>query len=445
MAEIIPFRALHYNPREIANLEDVVTQPYDKITPEMQARYYSLSPYNIVRIIRGLENPTDASNENVYTRAHAYLYEWIEKQILTPELEPALYPYDQEYSVLGQEGKKKRRRGFIALCRLEDYDARVIHRHEETLSGPKADRLELLKATRAHFGQIFMLYSDPPGNIEAALAEETEGKPWERVTDEYSTAHSVWKVKEPAIINRVVETMRSKKLVIADGHHRYETALTFRNFCRAQGDQTGRADYVMVTCIRVETDGLAVLPTHRVLHNLPNFNFRKFINEAQAFFDWEEISFQGPVSQWGKAFSQRLEQAGRKRPTLGVFAGYETQGLLSLRKDISLSHLLPGLPAALGNLDVVLLHQILLERVLGIDRQAVREEKNLHYVRESAAALTMAEGGQAQVCFLMNPTPIQAVWDNALVENVLPQKSTDFYPKLISGLTAYWLNNPKGI
>lgn len=444
MAEIIPFRALHYNPQKTAKLEEVVTQPYDKINPEMQAHYYGLNPHNAVRIIRGLENPGDAPHDNVYTRATAYFHEWIQNQVLISSPEPAIYPYYQEYNVPGQPEKKKERRGFIALCKLDDYDARVVHRHEETLSGPKADRLELLKATRAHFGQIFMLYSDPAGGIESALTEQTRDKPWESVIDEYSTTHSIWRVTDPRIVEQVVKAMRPQKLVIADGHHRYETALAFRNYCRAHGEESAQAGYVMMTFIRVETEGLTILPTHRVLHSLPGFRWGRFIGDTQEFFDWQEVQLRGTPQERGRQFLQRLEQAGRTRPTFGVFAGPETQGLLSLRRDISLSHLLPDLPASLSALDVVILHRILLEEVLGVNRQAVREEKNLRYVREYESAVGMVEKGEAQLCFLMNPTPIRAMWDNALAGHVLPQKSTDFYPKLLSGLTVYWLDNPGG-
>ncbi|MHB8655750.1 MAG: DUF1015 domain-containing protein [Terriglobia bacterium] len=444
MAEIIPFRALHYNPEKIARLKDVVTQPYDKITAEMQAHYYGLNPHNAVRIIRGHENPGDAPNDNVYTRATAYFHEWIENQVLISAPEPAIYPYYQEYNVPGQDEKRRVRQGFIALCKLEDYEARVVHRHEETLSGPKADRLELLKATRAHFGQIFMLYSDPTGNIEATLAEETGGKPWERVIDEYSTTHSVWRVTEPRIVEQVVKAMKPQKLVIADGHHRYETALAFRNYCRAQGEESAHAGYVMMTFIRVETEGLTILPTHRVLHSLPGFRWGRFIGDAQEFFDWQEVQLRGTPQERRKQFLQRIGLAGRARPTFGVFAGPETQGMHSKRRDISLSQLLPDLPASLSALDVVILHRILLEQVLGVTRQAVREEKNLRYVREYESAVGIVEKGEAQLCFLMNPTPIRAMWDNALAGHVLPQKSTDFYPKLLSGLTVYWLDNPAG-
>ncbi len=445
MAEIYPFRALHYNPEIGSGLKQVVTQPYDKITAEMQARYYDLNPYNLVRIIRGRQNPEDTPGDNVYTRAAQYFQDWLEKSILISESEPALYPYYQEYRVPGQVGSEKQRRGFIALCRLEDYSSEIVHRHEETLSGPKADRLELLKATRAHFGQIFMLYSDPKGTIEDSIAGYTKGKPWERVEDEYATLHSVWRVEDPLTIEQVVEAMRDKKLVIADGHHRYETALAYRDYCRSQGKYDDRAEYVMMTFVRMETDGLTILPTHRVVHSLPSFDWRSFLAGAQRVFHWDGVQAEGPLQDWGGRYLESLAQAGRQRPALGAYAGPGKLALLRLRKSINLEKVLPDLPASLRRLDVIILHHMLLEGVLGIDRRAVQEEKNLRYVREYDVAIQQVENGKAQVCFLMNPTPIEAVRDNAFAGRVLPQKSTDFYPKLLSGLTIYWLDNPAGM
>ncbi len=444
MAEIYPFRALHYSPQIVSDLASVVTQPYDKITPEMQARYYELSPYNLVRIIRGREHSGDTPQDNVYTRAARSLQDWIERRVLVSESEPALYPYFQEYSVPGQEETRHERRGFIALSRLEDYPARVVHRHEETLSGPKADRLELLKATRAHFGQIFVLYSDPKGEIEAALAPRAHDRTWERVSDEYGTVHSVWQVTDPSAIERVAEAMRDKKLVIADGHHRYETALAYRNYCRAQAMHDDRPEYVMMTFIRMESEGLTILPTHRVVHRLPRFDWREFAAGAAEFFEVEDVRVEGPVHAWGRRFLDRLAEAGRERPTIGAYAGPGKLALLHLRNDLDLKNVLTDVPEGLERLDVILLHRLLLEHVLRIDREAVREEKNLSYARELHAA-ALADSGEAQVSFLLNPTPIQPVWENALAGRVLPQKSTDFYPKLLSGLTAYWLDNPAGM
>ena len=445
MAELHPFRALHYNPRKISNLSTVVTQPYDKISPEMQARYYDLSPNNLVRIIRGRTRPEDTPENNVYVRAARDLRDWIASGVLVSQSEPAIYPYYQEYDAPGQAGVRKLRRGFIALLRLEDYSAGVVHRHEETLSGPKADRLELLKATRAHFGQLFMLYSDPVGGVESLLAAHAQAEPWEQMIDEYGTRHAAWRITDSDTLGAVVGAMRELKLVIADGHHRYETALAYRNYCRASGRTDDRAEFVMMTFIRMETDGLIILPTHRLVHSLANFDWSTFAATARGIFDWEDVAVEGQAAKWAPSFRARLAAAGDERPTLGAYAGPGKLALLHLRRDFDLDGALADLAPTLRRLDVVLLHRLVLERLFRIDRQAVREERNLSYRHELESAAQHVDSGKGQVLFLLNPTPVEAVRDNALADCPMPQKSTDFYPKLLSGLTAYWLDNPSGL
>jgi len=445
MAEIRPFRALRYNPEKVGGLEGVLTQPYDKISPAMQARYYELNPYNLVRIIRGRQNPGDSAVDNVYTRAARCFRTWIGEGTIESDAEPAIYAYDQEYSVPGEVGAVRRRRGFIALGRIEDYTAGIIHRHEETLAGPKADRLELLKVTRAHCEQLFMLYSDPAGEIEQAIEEAKLGLRPQTVTDEYGVRHSLWRLGDPATADRIRAAMRARELVIADGHHRYETAMAYRDFCRAQGGADERAEFVMMTFIRKESEGLTILPTHRVVHSLPAFDWSAFVRGADRIFQRETIPTTGEADDWGRRFLATLAAAGRTAPALGVYAGAGKLALLKLRPAFDLAGELPDLPAGLRQLDVIILHRLLLEQVLGIDRQAVRDERNLRYVREWEDALGQVDSGQAQVSFLMNPTPIASVWENALAGHPLPQKSTDFYPKLLSGLTMYWLDNPAGM
>jgi uncharacterized protein (DUF1015 family) len=445
MAEIIPFRALHYDPRKISDLGTVVTQPYDKISPEMQARYYDLHPYNLVRIIRGRTLSNDGPANNVYVRAARDFKAWIEKDVLTDEREPAVYPYHQEYEIPGQAGQTRVRRGFIALLRLEDYSAHVVHRHEMTLSGPKVDRLELLKTTRAHFGQIFMLYSDPEGVIEGNLAGPTSASPWEQVKDEYGTRHTVWRVEDTKVISQVRRGLHDRPLVIADGHHRYETALAYRNYCRQSGEMGEAGEYVMATFVRMETEGLTILPTHRLVHSLSRLDPAKFTTGAMKMFDCEEVEATGTAAEWSAPFLARLATAGRERPTLGVYSGPGKLALLRLRKDFDPGRELADFPPTLRNLDVILLHHLILERLLGIDAQAVREERNLSYFRDAAQACGKVEKGEGQIVFLLNPTPVAAVYANALSDCPMPQKSTDFYPKLLSGLTMYWLDNPGGI
>ena len=445
MADIRPFRAVRYNTAVAGGLGSLVTQPYDKISPEMQARYYDSNPHNLVRVILGRKNPGDSSKDTVYVRAASEFRRWIEAQVLKTDQTPAIYAYDQEYEVPGQPGVIRVRRGFVALARIEDYAAGVVHRHEETLAGPKADRLELLKTTRAHCEQLFLLYSDPAGEIEGAVNRAAENTATQTVIDEHGTRHSLRKIDDAETVAAVRAAMREKKLVIADGHHRYETAMAYRDFCRAQGKAGERTDYVMMTFVRKESDGLTILPTHRVVHSLPQFEWAGFLDTAGRFFEVHAVAATGESGGWAERVVVKLEASGRSAPTLGVYAGAGKLALLKLRADIDLARSLPDLPEGLRRLDVILLHRLVIEQILGIDRQAVREEKNLHYVRGSQEAIAQVDRGRAPLTFLMNPTPIDQVWDNALAGRPLPQKSTDFYPKMLSGLAMYWLDNPLGM
>ena len=442
MAQIFPFRALHYSPQLVPELSRTVTQPYDKITPEMQERYYGLSPYNLARIIRIRD---ESGQDSIYERARNTFHEWEEKGVLVSEREPAIYPYHQEYEAPGAVGRGKVRRGFIGLCRLEDYAARVVYRHEETLSAPKADRLELLRATRAHFGQIFFLYSDPEATIERLLEPATRERAWEHLADEYETRHTVWKAADPDLLEAVSEAMRERKLVIADGHHRYETALAYGDERRRGGEADDRAEYVMATFVRMETDGLTILPTHRILHSLPGFAWAHFRRQAERFFDWEELRVSGSAEELAQNFIKRLGQGAGGRTVMAAYRAPNQAALLRPRKDWDIERALPDVPDELRRVDVVILHRLLLERALRIPPQAVKEEKNITYMREASSALRAVDSGKAQICFLVNPTPIKTVWQAALAGHALPQKSTDFYPKLLSGLAIYWLDNPLGL
>lgn len=442
MAEIFPFRALHYNSALVPDLQKVITQPYDKISAEMRERYYAASPYSFAWLI--LRQPSPDSSVTVYQQAAQEFQNWIQQRVLIAEPLPAIYPYAQEYTVPGEPSKRKQRWGFVALLQLEDYSAGVVHRHEETLSGPKADRMELLKATRCNFGQIFMLYNDPQGAVEGLLRPQTEVKPWQQVTDEDSNVHRVWRVTDPFVVEKAVEAMKEKKLVIADGHHRYETSLAYSRQRKEEGAEDDRANYIMATFVPVESDGLLVLPTHRVVHSLPDFNWEQLCSQAGKFFDVEKLATSGSAGQDAQTIRQALERSGRERPTVAAYAGPERFALLRLRPDADLAGALPEFPETLRHLDVVILHGIVLEKVMAVDRQAVREQKHLRYERELDHAIEGVNSNRAQVAFLMNPTPVQAVCDNALAGVPMPQKSTDFYPKLLSGFTIYWMDNPAG-
>jgi uncharacterized protein (DUF1015 family) len=433
MAEIIPFKALRYDPDQV-KLEDVLTQPYDKITPEMQSKYYEKSTHNLVRIILGKAGETDTDTFNVYTRAAEYLHDWRSGGILKQDPDPGIYAYSQTFTVPGTRDLQERR-GLIALGRLHDYAEGVVHRHEQTLSKPRADRLNLLRATRAHFGQIFMLYSDSAHEIEGLLKPRMDEDPDISLLDEYETLHRVWRLHDPALIHAVQQKMQDKKLLIADGHHRYETALAYRNERRAE---TGRSDpnapheFVMMTLIPMESRGLVILPTHRIVHGLLDFDRERMLEAAAEFFDIDRIDLRTE----SRSATTLLGQAGENGT---AFVAVTRQGPYLMRaKQDAIQHALRDIPALQRELDVVQLHRVLLERVLGISEEAIRNQENVRYERDAFEAISWVRQG-ANVAFLMNPAKIEQVRDIAFGGEVLPQKSTDFYPKLLSGLAIYAL------
>jgi uncharacterized protein (DUF1015 family) len=445
MAHIAPFRALRYDPQRVSPTA-VVTQPYDKITPEGQERYYAASPYNLVRLILGKQEPGDDEQRNVYSRAASFFSDWRRQGIFLQDPQPSIYVYSQKFRVPGGTVEAERR-GFIALGRIEDYAAGVVHRHEQTLAKPKADRLNLLRATRAHFGQIFVLYNDT-GEIDSLLIPGSV--PATEVTDEYGVLHQLWPVSEPGLIDLVRSKMKDKKLIIADGHHRYETALNYRNERRAAVAQpagaprertggvmlrtaeTEEAPYelVMMTFINMNSPGLVILPTHRVVRGLAAFAPETFRNVARNYFNLEEVD----LSVNAARATAILREAGHVGTALLAATGSQVWLLHTPKAP---PEMFPGLSVRQQSLDVVQLHKVLLEGVLGLSEESIREQRNLSYIRDAEEALATVRSGRADIAFLMNPCRISQVRDIAFAGEVLPQKSTDFYPKLLSGLTIY--------
>jgi len=439
MARIYPFRAWRYNPSAV-RLDDVVTQPYDKISPAMQQAYYQRSPFNLVRIILGLPELFDAERgESVYTRAARDFSAWRQQGVLVQEKEPCVFAYSQRFKVPGTEIVKERR-GFIALGRLHDYSEQVVFRHEQTLSKPKSDRLNLLKATHAHFGQIFMLYSDPAGTVESILYDGN-GAAEAQVTDEYGVLHSLWRVSDRATIRLLTTAMADRKLIIADGHHRYETAL---NYSREHTPAAARPEYttnhlpqppypeaaVMMTFVNMDSDGLVILPTHRVVHSLPGFDTNAFLAEAGKFFSVEPLPESAAAGYMSKLGAQK-----------GIaFVAALGRGAYLLRASAEASApLLAALPERQRQLDLSYLHSILLDHVLGLDPEKVREQTNIRYLRDASEAVDQVARGEANIAFLTKPVSMEQLREVAFAGDVMPQKSTDFFPKLLSGLAIYAL------
>ena len=442
MAEIFPFRAYRYNAAKVDPAK-VLTQPYDKITPAMAEKYAAASPYNLIPIEKGKSLPSDTPADNVYTRAARMLDEWIRAKVIVQDATPSLYAYFQEYTVPGSS-ERRTRKGFIGAGRIEDYSAGVVFRHEQTLSGPKADRLELLRHTETHTGQLFMLYRDPAGRIDALLeASASSAKPDVAVHDEYDVVHKLWPVTDAQTLEAIRREMADKKLVIADGHHRYETALAYRDERRARAgrvDPSAPYEKVMMTLFNTAGEGLTILPTHRVVAHVANFSFAGFRAALADAFDVQAYAFNSAAERPRvfEQFRQALRR-GHEQRAVGAYAGDGAFYILVLKRGADLETLLPGVSPAQRGLDVVLLHRLILERGLKITEDAVKTEKNITYEREMDTAIGEVDSGRAQICFLLNPVSVETVAQMAMGGEVLPQKSTDFFPKLMSGLTMYRL------
>lgn len=435
MAQIFPFAALRYDPEKV-NLADVVTQPYDKITLEMQDRYYRASPYNLVRIILGRPEGEETPTSNRYTQAAEFLKKWKETGIFRQD-PPSIYAYSQRFMVPGTT-RDVERKSFIAAGRLHEYADGVIYRHEQTLAKPKSDRLNLLRATRAHFGQIFMLYSDPAQTIDSLLFGAQHE--WQEVRDEYGVLHRLRRVDDPATLNIVTTELADRKLIIADGHHRYETALNFSKEAADIGCECLRknAQRVMMSFVNMDSPGLVILPTHRVVFGLRQFDVHSFIQSAQDLYDVSDL---GKIGR--QDVTRKLWESGKK----GVaFVAATKNGLLLLAaKPGSFDQIPAEFSQRQRKLDVVHLHSLLLERTLGITHQQIIEQQHVRYLRNADEVLDcVANDSGVNVAFLMNPVSIEQVREIAFAGEVLPQKSTDFYPKLLSGLTIFSLDQIAG-
>jgi uncharacterized protein (DUF1015 family) len=479
MARLYPFRALRYDTTRV-NMADVVTQPYDKITPAMQESYYAASPYNLIRVILGRRLPGDDEQHNVYTRAADTLNAWRSEGILREEAEPALYGYSQTYTVPGTAGadgqeETRERRGFIALGHLYDYADHVVYRHEQTFPKHKSDRLALFKATRAYCEQIYMLYSDPTFTAEHLIFDTTDGKPKPadlEITDEYGVLHRVWKLADPALITKILATMEDKQLIIADGHHRYETSVAYMHeraeelglsasdlssfattqnlssFAEGGGPASPTHDAslpapafpeaaMMMTFVNMDAPGITILPTHRVAFGLIGFNGREFARKAAEYFNVTEIPATPSAHYRGASdLIDRLNQT----PGVAFIAATRDGDFLLTPKPEAVAPLLAGLPARQQQLDVVQLHKVVIEKMLGLNEEAVRAGNNIRYLREPSEALAQVGSGNADVAFLIKPVTLEQMKDISLNLEVMPQKSTDFYPKLLSGLAMYTLD-----
>jgi len=430
MADLRPFKGIRYNLSRVSGLDDVVSQPYDKVTDSMREEYYAKSEYNIVRIIKGKPEPTDSDADNVYTRAKAYLDRWLKEKVLIQDDRPAFYAYHQEFEVPGVD--RKTRKGFTCTIRVVPRFLGSVRPHEKTLSKPKEDRLRLLRATRTNFGQIFMLYEDEDNSVYEMLEPFTHDKPEMVALEEGSVKHRAWTVNDEKTVARVADAMKEKVLLIADGHHRFETAC---NYVEEQMSASGSAhtgeepyNFRMVTLVGMGDPGLLILPTHRLVHSLEGFDPDGFLKRCSMYFDIRVAD--------GLAGAQGVMKKAEEMHAFGTYATGKYHVMIA-RSGSGWEKILPtDRSDDWRKLDVVVLHQVVIQDLLGISEEKVRTQENIRYLRDPEMGIRAVDSGDAQLLLLMNPTKISQVKTVASKLETMPQKSTDFFPKLITGLVA---------
>lgn len=432
MADVRPFKGIRYNSEKFKDISSLMSPPYDVIDEAFQRRLYDRSPFGIVRIDFGIVNPCDSETDNRYTRAGKIFAEWQAEKVLLADRNPSLYYVEEDYE--GEFGKRCTRKGFLAAVRVEDAESGVYRPHEKTLAGPKADRLNLTLATRANLSPVFSLYDDPAGEIDKAFGacKGAAGAPTSEVLSDEGTTIRMWTVDDPDLEAFVKKTMGPKSFFIADGHHRYETALNYRNMMRSQNPgYTGEEpwNFVLMYLVNLWSEGLSVLPTHRLVHSLGNFSAEKFLADASAFFDVEKVS-----DGADGALAHMKTLRGAKHAFGFSVSGSDDCRVLSLKDSVDLDAVFAHRAPAMRKLDVTILHGLIIEKILGIDEKAQEEQRNLKYVKTAADFARQLAGGEADCGFLMNPTPVGQVKEAAEAGERMPQKSTYFFPKLVTGL-----------
>jgi uncharacterized protein (DUF1015 family) len=423
MALVYPFRGLRYNKEVVGNYSEVVTQPYDKTTPSMQDAYYQRSPYNVVRITLNSEKKSDADTQ--YPEAGLSFNQWIEQRVLIQDNQPVIYAYYQEYTI---EGQTRLQRGFIALLDLKNSGSGIIP-HEHTLAAPKRDRLHLMRSTEGNEDLIYMLYADDSLAIDHIMDASISGRlPEIEVEDEYGAIHRIWAITDPDVLSQIQNSMQSQKLFIADGHHRFETSINFMHECVQKNwfpAGVESFDKRMVTCFN-SVGSITILATHRLVRDLSGFDMPSFLQTIEPLFSAE--SMPSADGLW------REMNDKQKNHVFGFYAGSDEFYLLRMKPSAREDPLLLKHAEAYRELDVSILHSLLLERYLGIDEGKLAAQSNIDYERERESCIRLIDEGKYQAAFFLNPTSAEQMQRIASSGERMPQKSTDFYPKLLTGL-----------
>lgn len=421
MAVIRPFRGMRYNTESAGKISELCCPPYDIIDENQRLSYISENEYNVIR----LELPKEG--ENPYANAKDILDMWKDKGVLVCEDKPAIYIYEEEFTAYGQ---RKSIKGIIARVQLEEFSKGIILPHEFTLSKAKEDRFNLMKATNCNFSQIYALYMDSEHTTLNTIDEQSEGASALEFTDDDNVTHRLWIVTDEEIIAKLVSDFSDRKLYIADGHHRYETALNYRNYCRENGISNvgDPQDFQMIYLVDMEHPGLVVFPTHRLVRDLPDFDREKVLDGCKKYFDVTQyIGTENMESELAKQYD-----AGKK--AFGFYCGDGDWYMLVLKNIEIMSEMLPDLSEPSQQLDVSVLHTLVLEKIFGIDKENMANQINLTYTKFFSEAVSSVDSKKAQCSFVLNPTRVTEIRDVAAAGEKMPQKSTYFYPKMITGM-----------
>jgi len=441
MPDILPFKGILYNPDKIKDLRRVVTPPYDIITPEQQEMYYKRDEYSMIRLDLNKELPDDTEGNNRYTRSAGYFSKWLSDQILVHDDRPSLYFYELIYQT--PDNGQKVMKGFIALCRLEEFGKGKVVPHEYTLSKPKSDRLNLLRSCQANLSFIFSLYSLPADRINKPLQGGIGNTPPKmEVMDDQGYRHRLWSVNDPALIELVKRELKDQTVYIADGHHRYESSLNYKNEVRKnRGTNAGEmpSDYVMMYFANMDEPGLTILPTHRLIYDVPEPKLQGLYASLKRNFLLRDFDFSGGREKEARQqLLEAMKKGGPKDHLFGLYLKNEKRyTLLSLKEEAILSNITSDKPFAWRRLDVSILQTLILEDILGFSEESIRRQENLCYVKDFHDAIEKTGSGAYQAAFLLNSTKIEEIKNVTSTGERMPQKSTYFYPKFLTGLVMY--------
>ena len=431
--QVKPFKAFRFDETVVGNVSSCIAPPYDVISPEQQEQLFNKSKHNIVRITKGKSTASDNSENNQYTRAADYLNSWIKQGILKQDTTEAIYAYVQDFELAGEQFQ---RLSFIALGKLEEFGD-IVKPHEQIFEKPLLDRLNLKRATKAGFGLVFMLYNDEQEIADKIIKRVTITKPLVDFTDEQDVRHRLFAITEKKDIEQIVKMMNDKSCIIADGHHRYTTGLTY-----SKENNNPLTKYQMLAFANISHRGLVVLATHRLVGNLKDFCFEKLITELKENFELIEVKFDSPQTKTDakqKMLTQMKTEHNNDKKAFGIYGSNNAFYIAILKDEKAMDAVAPNMSSTWRTLDVSILHKLVLEQLLGIDEERLAKGENLQYIKDTPNAIDQliseVDSGNKQVAFFLNPVKIHQLKKVTDTNERMPQKSTYFFPKVYTGLT----------